>query len=153
MIVENPTLKIPILNDSRCRLLTLLLIAGSAAAQSDADVAQLLDPVGKRVPLQTVIPVYPQRALQERVQGDVEVCFNVDRDGRTSRIAVRQSSHRMFEKPSIQAVRASSYQPVQDHEIISGIKTCRVFRFRLDPVAIEDPGQIDESEHSIRVEP
>ena len=134
-------------------LLLLAVLATSAAAQDDAGITHLLDPAGDRVPLQTVVPVYPKRALQDRVQGDVEVCFEVDREGRTSRIAVRQSSHSMFEKPSILAVRASSYQPVQDHEIISGIKTCRIFRFRLDPVAIEDPGQIEESEVSISVEP
>lgn len=131
----------------------LAVFATAATAQDDAEITHLLDPAGERIPLQTVFPVYPPRALEERVQGDVEVCFNVDRDGRTSRIAVRHSSHRMFEKPSILAVRASSYQPVKDHEIISGIKTCRIFRFRLDPVAIEDPGQIEESEVSVSVEP
>ena len=134
-------------------LLLLTVLATSAAAQDDADITHFLDPAGERVPLMTVVPVYPKRALQDRVQGDVEVCFEVDREGRTSRIAVRQSSHSMFEKPSIQAVRTSSYQPVQDHEILSGIKTCRIFRFRLDPVAIEDPGQVDEPETSISVEP
>jgi TonB family protein len=121
--------------------LVLLLFVGSAGwSQDSADVTHLLDPAGDRVPLQTVVPVYPQRALKERVQGDVEVCFNVDREGRTSRIAVRNSSHSVFEKPAINAVRASSYLPLEDHEILSGIKTCRTFRFRLDPVAIEDPG-------------
>lgn len=120
---------------------TLLLLALPALAQDDADVTHLLDPEGDRKPLQTVVPVYPKRALEDRLQGDVEVCFNIDREGRTSRISVRQSSHRLFEKPSIVAVRASSYQPLDENRVLSGIKTCRTFRFRLDPVAIEDPSE------------
>ena len=124
---------------SRYLLSTVLLLALSVSAQDESSVTHLLDPAGERMPLQTVVPVYPERALQDRVQGDVEVCFNVDREGRTSRISVRNSSHRMFEKPAVLAVRASSYAPLEENKILSGIKTCRIFRFRLDPVAIEDP--------------
>ena len=127
------------LNRCSCQLLVLLFCAASAAAEDDTDITHLLDPGGDRVPLQTMAPVYPERAIRERLQGDVEVCFHVDRDGRTSRIAVRNSSNRIFEKPAIQAVRASSYEPLDENEALSNVKTCRIFRFRLDPVAIEDP--------------
>ena len=116
-----------------------LLLCVASHAQEDVAVTQPLDPAGDRVPLQTVVPIYPEKALRDRIQGEVEVCFNVDREGRTSRIAVRRSSHRMFEKPAILAVRASSYKPLEAHVVLTGIKTCRTFRFRLDPVAIEDP--------------
>ena len=120
----------------------LLSMTFTGIAQEDADVTHLLDPAAKRVPLQTVVPVYPKNALRDRIQGEVEVCFNVDREGRTLRIAVRKSTHRMFEKPAMAAVKASSYHPLEEHEILTGIKTCRTFRFRLDPVAIEDPGEL-----------
>jgi TonB family protein len=126
----------------------LLLVAIAGYAQEDADVTHLLDPAAERVPLQTVVPVYPEKALQDRIQGEVEVCFNVDREGHTLRIAVRKSTHRMFEKPAIAAVKASSYHPLEEHEILTGIKTCRTFRFQLDPVAIEDPSEV-----SVDVEP
>ena len=126
-------------NGWKLALAVFLVIA--VQAQEGDDVSQLLDPGGDRVPMQTIVPVYPEKALRDRVQGQVEVCFNVDREGRTSRIAVRKSSHRMFEKPAINAVRASSYQPLEEHEILSSIKTCRTFRFQLDPVAIEDPSE------------
>ena len=121
------------------KLAIAVFLAIAVQAQEGDDVSQLLDPGGDRVPMQTIVPVYPEKALRDRVQGQVEVCFNVDREGRTSRIAVRKSSHRMFEKPAINAVRASSYQPLEEHEILSRIKTCRTFRFKLDPIAIEDP--------------
>jgi TonB family protein len=119
--------------------IALPLLALTASAQDNVDVTHLLDPAGERKPLQTVVPAYPKRALTDRVQGDVQVCFNIDREGRTSRVSVRESSDRVFEKSAVLAVRASSYVPLADTEILSNIKTCRIFRFRLDPVAIEDP--------------
>ena len=122
-------------------VLALLFAAFAVFAEDDADVRHVWDESSERKPLQTMVPVYPARALQERLQGEVEVCFNVDREGRTSRIAVRNSSSRVFEKPSILAIRASSYIPLAADKKISGIKTCRTFRFLLDPVAIIDPSE------------
>ena len=134
-------------------ILICWLLTATGAAEVDSNVTHFTGDTGDRMPLQTMVPVYPERALTDRVQGDVEVCFNVDREGRTSRISVRQSSHRMFEKPSVFAVRASSYVPLTENKILSGIKTCRIFRFRLDPVAIEDPSEsIDPDDSSISVE-
>jgi TonB family protein len=134
--------KAMLINSRRLLRVVLLLLALPVSAQDDSSVTHLLDPAGDRKPLQTVVPVYPAPALDDRVQGDVEVCFNIDREGRTSRISVRKSSHRMFEKPAMRAVRASSYVPLDENKILSGIKTCRIFRFRLDPVAIEDPSDL-----------
>lgn len=124
-----------------------LMLVGVCAAQENIETPEFLEPAGDRVPIQTVVPVYPERALRDRIQGQVEVCFNIDRAGRTLRIAVRKSTHRMFEKPAINAVRESSYQPLAENEVLSGVKTCRTFRFQLNPVAIEDP-----SESSVDVE-
>ncbi len=134
----------------RTLLATVLLLALSVSAQDDSSVTHLLDPAGERMPLHTMVPVYPERALRDRIQGDVKVCFNIDREGQTSRISVRQSSHRMFEKPAILAVRASSYAPLDENKILSGIKTCRTFRFRLDPVAIDDPNDPGDASSSIK---
>jgi len=118
-----------------------LSVAAAVPAQDIANVTHVTDDTGERKPLQTIVPVYPRRALEERLQGEVEVCFNVDREGRTSRIAVRKSTNRVFEKPAILAIRASSYVPLAENRILSGIKTCRTFRFLLDPVAITDPSE------------
>lgn len=110
-----------------------------ARADDAASVTHLIDDTGERMPLNTVVPVYPEQARRERVEGDVEVCFNIDREGRTSRVRVRHSSNRIFERPSVLAVRASSYTELPPEKRLSGIKTCRTFRFRLLPVAIEQP--------------
>ncbi|NJN48128.1 MAG: TonB family protein [Candidatus Competibacteraceae bacterium] len=80
-------------------------------------------------------------------RGDVEVCFDVDRDGKTSRIAVRRSSNQVFERAAIRAVRQSTYVKVPAEVVLSGIKTCRTFRFRLDPAVVTDldAGPAEES--------
>ena len=83
---------------------------------------------------------YPEAARRARVEGEVEVCFNVDRAGKTRRVAVRRSSNRVFEKPAKRAVRDSTYKPLPHDVELSGIKTCRTFRFYLNPVAIDKPG-------------
>jgi TonB family protein len=130
---------------SSCRIwliLGVLVAASTAFAQEGSELTHLMDDSGDRKPLQTIVPVYPQRALEDRIQGEVEVCFNVDREGRTSRIAVRHSSNRIFEKPALLAIRASSYTPLPAGKPLSGIKTCRTFRFLLDPVAITDPSEV-----------
>ena len=129
-------------------VLLQLLVASAGVAEGEADVMHFTDDKGDRMPLQTMVPIYPQRALADRTEGEVQVCFNVDREGRTSRIAVRRSSNRLFEKPSILAIRGSTYSPLPQDKKLSGIKTCRIFRFLLDPVAIEFPG-----EDSANVEP
>ena len=86
----------------------------------------------ERVPAQTVIPKYPPDARRDRIEGEVEVCFNVDRKGRPKRIAVRSSTHRVFEKPAIRAVRASRYVPLERSQPVPTIKTCRTFTFSLE---------------------
>ena len=114
-------------------LIALFFVA--VAAHAD-DVA--VDDAGDRMPLHTVVPAYPEKAIRARLEGEVEVCFKVDRVGNTSRVRVRRSSNRVFERPSIDAVKASTYQPLPPTRKMSGIKTCRTFRFYLRPVVIDD---------------
>ncbi len=141
MIDDVPPTTLMKINSSKICVLTMLLAAVTVLAEDDAYVAHVRNDASERRPLQTMVPIYPERALRDRIQGEVEVCFDVDREGRVSRVAVRHSSNRLFEKPAMLAVRASSYMPVSEHKVLSGIKTCRTFRFLLDPVAIEDPGE------------
>ncbi len=119
---------------------SVLLLAMSAGAQDDPVQSDLPSDTGERVPLHTVVPVYPEKARRARVEGEVEVCFNVGRDGKTSRVSVRRSTNREFEKAAKDAVRHSTYKPLPEHQKLSGIKTCRTFRFHLNPVAIDTPG-------------
>lgn len=113
----------------------LVLLSTSGLAFAEQGVTHLTDRSSARIPRHTVAPVYPALARRDRVEGDVQVCFNVDRDGRPYRIAVRSSTDRVFEKPSIRAIRASRYEALPKQQEVPGIKTCRTFQFRLESVA------------------
>lgn len=117
------------------RWFLLLLGLPALVVAEEPQVTHFADQNGDRVPVNTVAPAYPAVAMRDRVEGDVQVCFHVDREGRPYRIGVRSSTNRVFEKPSMRAVRASRYQPIASDQEVPGIKTCRTFRFRLESVA------------------
>ena len=116
--------------------IALALAVASAAALGDDEplFAGVSDTDLKRVPAYTVAPEYPRRERRDRIEGEVQVCFDINREGRPRRIAVRNSTHRAFEKPSMQAIRASSFRPLKDDEPLQTLKACRTFRFTLLPV-------------------
>ena len=113
----------------------LALFCTALHAADDVPRAVVIHGDTDRVPVQTVAPKYPRKARRDRIEGQVQVCFDVDRRGRTRRIAVRHSSHRTFEKPSKKAVRQSTFKPLNDDEPIQAMKVCRTFVFALEPVA------------------
>jgi TonB family protein len=116
----------------------LLFIAAGSIGQEKPRVLYFQDDKAERTPSHTVIPAYPKRARRERIEGEVQVCFKVDHFGKPYRIGVRRSSNRIFEKPAIHAVRESTYLPLAPDQKVSGIKTCRTFRFLLEPVEPDD---------------
>lgn len=126
-------LKIPITASSFA--VATSLVWGAAAAQ---DGVEQIDSSTDRVPLHTMIPDYPKVARRDRIEGEVQVCFDISRDGRPQRIAVRKSSNRLFEKPARKAVRESTWVPLEKNEKQSGVKACRTFRFTLVPVPKEE---------------
>lgn len=116
------------------------ILLGCCASMAWGSDVQELDP-GKsdadRVPLYTVVPDYPAIARRDRIEGEVQVCFEITRAGKPRRIGVRKSTHRLFERPSIRAVRASTYMPLPKDAEVPNIKQCRTFRFTLEPVVSE----------------
>jgi len=123
----------------RCLFVGMLIVFASAfAVDEQPAVAYVIDGSTDRIPVHTVAPEYPHKARRDRVEGQVQVCFEVTREGQTRRIAVRNSTHRAFEKPSIKAVRASSFRPIGKDEPLAAIKTCRTFIFSLEPVEDND---------------
>jgi len=131
-------------------LLVLFVIAPAFAADEQPLVAHVIDSSTDRIPSHTFAPEYPREARRDRVEGEVRVCFDVNREGRTRRIAVRTSTHRAFEKPSIKAVRASSFRPLGKDEPLQAMKSCRTFIFALEPIEVDvdapaDANQADNS--------
>lgn len=114
-------------------LFTCVAVSGAQEIEEPAFAKDDVD----RVPLYTVMPDYPKVARRDRIEGEVQVCFEVARKGKTRRIAVRRSTNRVFEKPAMRAVRASTYLPLSKDAALSGIKSCRTFRFTLEPVVVE----------------
>lgn len=118
----------------RCFRISLALcvfLASVAAAEPDVLRASIIDSNKQRTPTLTIAPEYPRKARRDRVEGEVQVCFDIDRKGRTHRVAVRNSSHRTFERPSIRAVRASLFEPLELDQQLQSVKTCRLFVFSL----------------------
>lgn len=113
-------------------VVALVFFCVTAAAQ-DTTIARFVDEGGDRVPTQTVVPAYPSDARRDRVEGEVKVCFQIDRKGRPYRVAVRDSTHRIFERPAMRAIKGSRYLPLESGKKSSGIKTCRTFIFELEP--------------------
>ncbi len=118
--------------------LAAITLAAVSVADSVPRVSHLTDDSGDRVPLTTMIPAYPEIARRDRIEGEVQVCFNVDRKGKPYRVSVRKSTSRVFERPAMRAIGASTYKPLPSGEKPSGIKTCRTFRFHLEPDVADD---------------
>ena len=119
--------------------LLLGLLAGAAALPvraADSGV-EPVDTDYDRQPVNTVVPQYPPKARRARIEGEVQVCFDISREGFPRRIAVRRSTHRYFEKPARDAIRRSTWRPVPPGEDVPAIKACRTFRFALVPVSPE----------------
>lgn len=120
-------------------LLFVILIPAAVSAESTT-ITRYIDEDTDRVPVHTTVPQYPRIARRDRIEGSVRVCYHVDKNGRPYRVAVRSSTHRIFEKPSMRAVKASRYKPLEPGDKTSGIKTCRTFKFELAPVVAENGG-------------
>ena len=115
-------------------IVLLLMATAITAEDDDAVVARVVDSGIERIPEHTVAPKYPRKARRDRIEGEVRVCFEIDRHGRPRRVAVRNSTHRAFEKPSLKAVKASTFRALGDDEPVPQIKACRTFVFELQPV-------------------
>lgn len=119
-------------------LLLAILACSSAFPVRAGDAVEPFDTEYARQPLNTVIPQYPPQARRERIEGDVQVCFDISRAGYPRRIAVRRSTHRYFEKSARDAIRRSTWRPIPRGEEVPAIKGCRTFRFSLVPAAPEE---------------
>lgn len=118
-------------------LVAVLGLAAAVVAAAEDDAVAFIDENLDRLPVNTVIPKYPDTARRDRIEGEVTVCYRIDRDGQPQNVRVRFSSHRVFERPARRAVRASRYAPLPQDQKPSPIKSCRTFRFYLEAVEPE----------------
>jgi protein TonB len=66
---------------------------------------------GPLVAVMNVQPVYPVSAAGRSLEGHVVVQFDVSAEGSVTDVVVIESSHRVFERPAIDAALRSRYRP------------------------------------------
>jgi TonB family protein len=117
------------------------LLLGSALAfgqQETTSVTHFLDSNTDRVPLLTTFPTYPSIARRDRIQGEAKVCFMIRQNGRISRVKLRSYTHRIFKKPVLRAIKKSTFEPLAPSQILATARTCRTYRFRLEPILVDN---------------
>jgi TonB family protein len=116
----------------------LLFWTAAAADESAASYAGFKDTATDRIPAHTTFPQYPSIARRDRIEGDATVCFRIKADGRISRARVTDYSHKIFAKPTLKAIRKSSFEPLAPGQVLRTAKTCRTYRFRLEPILVKN---------------
>jgi len=115
-----------------------LLSAAQAFSQESTSVTHFLDSNTDRVPLLTAFPSYPSIARRDRIQGQATVCFMIKQDGRITRVRLKETTHRIFRRPALKAIKKSSFEELAPNQILATAKTCRTYRFRLEPILVDN---------------
>jgi len=121
-------------------LVTTGLALGSALAlgEPQTSVTHFVDSNTDRVPLLTAFPSYPSVARRDRIQGHATVCFMIKQDGRITRAKLKDSSHRIFRRPVLRAIKKSTFESLAPNQVLATGKTCRTYRFRLEPILVDN---------------
>ncbi len=113
---------------------TVVLISSIAIAQDTTDVVHFIDTNTDRTPALTAFPRYPSIARRDRIEGEATVCFKIRANGKISRPVVTERTHKIFAKPALRAIKKSTFEPLGPGQVLDSARTCRIYRFRLDPV-------------------
>jgi protein TonB len=121
-----------------CAAVAALTVWTTAAFAQEAPprARHFLDINTDRTPALTAFPTYPSVARRDRIEGEATVCFKIRADGKVSRAVVTDRSHRIFAKPALRAIKKSSFEPIGPGQAMATAKTCRIYRFRLDPILV-----------------
>lgn len=120
-----------------CSAISIAFISATILAEDEPAVVHFIDTNTDRVPAYTVFPKYPSVARRDRIEGEAVVCFKIRADGRISRPVVTERTHKIFAKPALRAVKKSNFEPLGPGQVLDTSRTCRTFRFRLDPIAVK----------------
>tara|TARA_B100000686_G_C16787364_1_gene976160 strand:+ start:2776 stop:3210 length:435 start_codon:yes stop_codon:yes gene_type:complete len=110
------------------------------AEETGIPVLHFSDSTTERLPALTKFPEYPVIARRDRIEGAATVCFKIGVDGRIIRPRVTDYSHKIFRKPALRAIKLSTFEPVGPDQILKKAKTCRTYRFRLEPLLANNVG-------------
>lgn len=111
----------------------------NALAQAESTtITHFRDSNTDRVPMLTAFPSYPSIARRDRIEGDATVCFIVKQDGRITSVRLREASHKIFVKPTLRAIKKSTFEPLGPNQVLAKARTCRTYRFRLEPILVDN---------------
>ncbi len=116
----------------------VLATAVAPASEETPAVIHFLDSSTDRVPALTAFPRYPSIARRDRIEGEATICFKIKANGRISRASVRSSTHKIFSRPALRAIRKSTFEPLGPGQVLATAKSCRTYRFRLDPIVVDN---------------
>ncbi len=119
-------------------ILVLAALQAFAVPEDSVGVTHFIDTTTDRVPALTAFPKYPSVARRDRIEGEATVCFKIKANGRISRPVVTEYTHKIFSKPALRAIKKSNFEPIGPGQILATARTCRTYRFRLDPVAVDN---------------
>lgn len=126
-------------------LVSAVLAAGASLGTTNAmaqaektTVMHFLDSNTDRVPLLTAFPTYPSIARRDRIEGEATVCFLVTKEGRITHVRLREATHKIFKKPALRAIKKSTFEPLGPSQVLARARTCRTYRFRLEPILVEN---------------
>ena len=137
-------MRTPRIFDIRAAAATILLafaalFAGTSFASDEPrGVTHFIDTATDRIPALTAFPKYPTIARRDRIEGEATVCFKIKADGRVSRPVVTDSTHRIFSRPALRAIKKSTFEPLGPGQVLDTARTCRTYRFRLDPILVKN---------------
>ncbi len=121
-----------------CFTLTIVLISFVARAQDAPVITHFIDTNTDRIPALTAFPKYPSVARRDRIEGEATVCFKIKANGKISRPVVTERTHRIFARPALRAIKKSNFEPLGPSQILATARTCRTYRFRLDPILVNN---------------
>ena len=130
--------KLPAIVAAACGALALGQSAVALEEEGSGVIRHFIDTSTDRVPALTAFPKYPSVARRDRIEGEATVCFKIRANGRISRPVVTDYSHRIFSKPSLRAIKKSTFEPLGPGQLLKTSRTCRTYRFRLEPVLAEN---------------
>jgi len=123
---------------SCCAIVVLTSATIMADEELSTSITHFVDTATDRIPAMTTFPKYPSVARRDRIQGEATVCFKIRSNGKISRAVVTERSHRIFSRPSLRAMRKSTYEPIGPAQILAVERTCRTYRFRLEPILVSN---------------
>lgn len=114
----------------------LFLIAPSLLADELHRTRHIIDSSTDRTPKLTAFPSYPRIARRDRIEGDATVCFRIDKYGRIRSARIQDVTHPIFKRAAMRAIRESSFEALKPNEVLATARTCRTYRFRLEPILV-----------------